>query len=426
MADWIDATFYPQDLFGDILNAAGGAVQQVEQAAGGAVQQVEQAAGGAAQQVEQAAAGAAGATSAGVQQVTQEAGSVGQALQQAAGGAISAVEQVPQQAVQTILNVSSQVQQQVQQTQQQASQVLNLLSEAPAAVAGALQQAESTGNTAVVNLLRSAQNVAIAASAPAVAAEQAVQSGAATALAALSAGVPKLATLSIPVVTGTVKAAASGATSVLAPAAPVIGFLKTLGTTVVAGASGDLAGVAKVGAQTEASVPVFQDIYNAGLETVNVAKNIASGQPVFNGITTGTVVATAPGVSKGNITVNALQNVANTPGANSQLFEQIVGPNANPVVLTGAQILDFTITHPLTTTLAVAGAVETGGAALDLLAPGEVGAETAAEAAISSAGENSALEENIIANPNVETTLTEDVTNLSTDGDTTASEACGV
>ena len=79
-------------------------------------------------------------------------------------------------------------------------------------------------------------------------------------------------------VTGTVKAAASGATSVLAPALPVIGFLKTLGTTVVAGASGELAGVAKVGAQTEASVPIFQDIYNAGLETVNVAKNITSGR----------------------------------------------------------------------------------------------------------------------------------------------------
>ena len=58
-------------------------------------------------------------------------------------------------------------------------------------------------------------------------------------------------------------------------------------------------------------------------------------EPVFNGITTGTVVATAPGVSKGNITVNALQNVANTPGANGML-EQIVGPNANPVVLTRA------------------------------------------------------------------------------------------
>ena len=378
--DWMDVAFVPQDLLGDIwgetLNVAGAITGD---------------ASGLVSAVQNTVSSLVGVASSDVQQVQQGVQQVQNTLAGVATGSIQ--------------------------------QVQNTLVSAPTIIAATVSNETSAAKTSVVTLLtqatQGAQNLL---SSPSVAVTklETVISPALTAAENLITNAPAEASSGVSQIksllgsdTSSLKQSVTGTVSqVILPAISTLGAVvkttEAAATTAAAGATNELLGVAKAGAAVETAVPVFQSIYNAGTETDNVIKNVLSGNPAFQGITTGTVI-TSPSGNSNNPVVTALQGVSTAanalPGVNFQLFETIAGPNANPVVLTGAQILDFTLQHPLETALVVAGAALTAGAG--------VPEETVA------VEETVVAEETGVATPNVETTMTEDISSGSGEGDVT-------
>jgi len=383
--DWI---FTPQDLFGDLTSAVESGVSTVEGGASSVVSTVESGLGAASNDVQNT-----------VQQVAQGGQNLltaGENVVSAGAGAVSGG----------------------------AQQVQNLLTSAPAIVTATISNEVSTATTAAATLRTQANQEASSLLSSGSTLLSATVSPTLNAAATLLKAAPGAASGGVSQVENLLGSAASslknavtlGATSQLTPVASLLGgagkTAEAVVTTIAASATNELLESAKIGAAAEAAVPVFQTIYNAGAETTNVAKNILMGNPAFQGVTTGTVISA--GTVNNNPVVTALQGVSTAanalPGVNSKLFETIAGPNANPVALAGAQILDFTLQHPLETALIVGATIVTAGGA----APEEaalLGGEDVTETTVADSVINSASD----------TGVTTDVSDISAGGDISSS-----